>query len=77
MTATTKHATFTLPVELLKKMESVTKNKSKFAKEALEEKLRREQIQQAMDGIEKLRKKTAVFTDEEIVETIRKDRQSH
>ena len=77
MATATKHATFTLPIDLLEKISKFTKNKSKFTKEALEEKLRREQIQQAMDEMEELRKKTAKFSSEEIVELVRKDRQSH
>ena len=50
MSYTTKHATFTLPEIIIKKIE-VYKNKSKFIKEAIEEKIERDKKNQIIEWL--------------------------
>ena len=75
---TTKHTTFTLPVNLIEKLNSIKwLNKSKFAKEAIEEKLKKLETMNAIIWLRKIRKKSWKFSENEITSFVRQDRQSH
>ena len=77
-TTITKHTTFTLPVELIEKLNKIKwLNKSKFAKEALEEKLKKMSIMDAMVWLRKIRSKFWKLSESEITQLVRKDRLSH
>jgi len=69
----------TIPVDVIKQLDSILskRQRSKFIVEAIEEKMKFQKRSLAYEKMLKFRKKNAHFTEEEILEDLRNDRQSH
>lgn len=76
-TAQKKHQTFSLPIETIEELKKLWRKQSNFVNSAIWEKLIFEKKKKAVENLKKFRSKYWKYSEKEIVETIRENRQSH